>query len=114
MKTSLPLKIFLGAALVFGGLYVAMKKQTPPWTGPFIGKRVVIQKETDPSLSTSWVFADVDDFKKMFMLQKGDECFVMTEPEWRWQDAKGGFTLVPVFCPAKGGGWTDQHILDGA
>ena len=114
MKTSFIAKILLGAATASIALYMIMKKPIPPWTGEFIGKRVVIQKATDPSLSTSWVFADLADFKRMFVLEKGDECFVLTAPEWRWQDAKGGLSLVPVFCPAKGGGWTDHHILDGA
>ena len=113
MKTSFIINVLLGAALASIVLYI-MGKQTPPWTGPFIGKRVVIQKETDPSFSTSWVFVDVVGFQKMFQLQKGDECFVLTAPDWRWQDAKGGLAFVPVFCPGKGAGWTDHHVLDGA
>lgn len=114
MKTSRVGKILIGAALAFIAAYITMREQIPPWTGPFIGKRVVIQRETDPSHSTSWVFANVVDLQKMFALQKGDECFVLTAPEWRWHDEKGGLSLVPVFCPAKGAGWTDHHIVDGA
>lgn len=113
MKTAFIVKFLAGAALAFIAVFITMKEQTQPWTGPFIGKRVVIQRETDPSLSTSLVFADVVDFQKIFVLQKGDECFVLTAPEWRWHDEKGGLSLVPVFCPAKGARWTDHHILDG-
>lgn len=112
MKSSFLLKALLVAAVLACITLYIMGKQTPPWTGQFIGKRVVIQQDMDPSLSTSWIFADVVDFKKAFQLNKGDECFVLTAPEWRWQDAKGGLFLVPVFCPGKGAGWGDHHILD--
>lgn len=112
MKSSSLLKgLLVAAVLACIALYIK-EKQTPPWTGPFIGKRVVIQQDMDPSLSTSWIFADAVDFKKAFQLNKGDECFVLTAPEWRRQDAKGGLVLVPVFCPGKGAGWGDHHILD--
>lgn len=114
MKTSSIVTALLGAALASIAIYITMGKYTPPWTGPFVGKRVVIQKEIDPSLSSSWVFVDLVDFQKSFQLQKGDECIVLIAPAWKWEDPKGGFSLVPVFCPAKGAGWTDNHILDGA
>ena len=113
MKTSFFIKALLVAAVLACIALYIMGKQTPPWTGPFVGKRVVVLKDTDPSLSTSWVFADVVDFQKAFQLNKGDECFVLTAPEWRWEDAKGGLSLLPVFCPSKGAGWVDQHNLDG-
>lgn len=113
MKTTIIIKTLLGVAVLTGITLYVMGKKNPPWTGPFIGQRVVIQKDTDPSLSTSWIYADVVNFQKVFQLNKGDECFVLSAPEWRWQDAKGGLTLLPVFCPSKGGGWGDHHLLDG-
>lgn len=112
MKSSFLLKILLVAAILACIALYIMGKQTPPWTGPFVGKRIVIQQDMAPSLSTSWIFADVVNFQKAFQLNKGDECFVLTAPEWRWQDAKGGFFLMPVFCLGKGAGWGDHHILD--
>lgn len=113
MKTTIIIKTLLGVAVLAGITLYVMGKKNPPWTGPFIGQRVVIQRDTDPSLSTSWIYADVVNFQKVFQLNKGDECFVLTAPEWRWQDAKGGLTLLPVFCSSKGGGWGDHHLLDG-
>ncbi len=114
MKPRLFIKTIL-VALVSGAIFLyVMGTPIPPWIGPFPGKRVVIQQDTDPSLSTSWVFVDLIHFQKLFQLKKGDECLVLTGPEWRWNDAKGGLSFVPVFCPGKGAGWGDPHVLNGA
>ncbi|HYD60923.1 MAG TPA: hypothetical protein VEC35_11240 [Noviherbaspirillum sp.] len=111
------IRIFIKAllvALVSGSIFLyIMRTPTPPWMGPFTGKRVVIQKDIDPTLTASWVFADLVNFQKSFQLTKGDDCFVLTAPEWRWKDAKAGLSFVPVFCPGKGAGWSDPQLLDG-
>lgn len=112
MKTPFITKALLAIAVLVGAYLYVMGKQTPRWTGPFTGERVVIKSAPDPSLTMAWVYADLIDFKKAFLLEKDDDCFVLTSPEWKWEDAKDpSFTLVPIFCPKKGAGWGDPHIL---
>ncbi len=73
---------------------------------------IVIKEDLDSSLSSSWVYTEIEKFQKSFTLKKGDECYVLTAPEWKWEDAKdGAFTLVPIFCPRKGAGWADPSVL---
>ena len=80
---------------------------TPKYIGEFKWVRVVVA--SDPSKSRgveTKVFGSVDKLHEIFSLSVGDECFYLTGEEWIWRDKKDpGFSLVPVFCPMKGGGW---------
>lgn len=107
-----PLTAFLFVIAVFGFAYFYIESNDgPPWIGPFTGERIAIKSIPDNRSTPPRVFADLKNPKELFLLEKGDECFVMTSPEWQWTAPKDGFTFVPIFCPRKGAGWVDHDIL---
>lgn len=114
MKTSLITKIFLAITSIGCLCFYMEAHKTPPWTGSFAGVRVAIKTDPDPRFpEASLVYADVENFKELFRLEKGDECFALTSPGWKWEDIKDpSFAFVAVFCPRKGAGWADPYLLE--
>lgn len=78
----------------------------PKYQGAFNWTRVIIEHNEDLDWTNSSVFKSIEKMDKIFSLQMGDECFYLNDEEWIWHDKKDPvLTLVPIFCPKKGGGW---------
>lgn len=79
---------------------------TPKYTGDFKWVRVVVGNLGRAQGAETKVFGSLDTLREIFSLRAGDECFYLTGEEWVWRDKKDpAFSLVPIFCPTKGGGW---------
>jgi hypothetical protein len=97
--------LIIAAVVVVGGL-VFFRSSPPSYQGPFNWTRVVVPAHGTSEGTEYEVFESIKQFKKLFSLEPGDECFYLTGEEWTWRDTKDvGFSLVPIFCPKKGGGW---------
>lgn len=105
MKKILFILLLLVAA-IFGGV-VMIFSSTPKYIGEFKWIRVVVVGDPRKSQGVETkVFGSIDKLHEIFSLSAGDECFYLTGEEWVWRDKKDpAFSLVPIFCPTKGGGW---------
>ena len=57
------------------------------------------------------VYRAVDDQTVSFSLKAGDDCLFVDDAESPGRDGHTGTALVPVFCPARGAGWTSLSLL---
>ena len=100
--------LFIFATMLSGGLISF--SSSPRYEGPFNWNRVVIGQNANLGGTDSKVFESIEMMKTIFSLQAGDECFYLNSKEWIWRDQKDPFfSLVPIFCPKKGGGWAMPH-----
>lgn len=91
--------------LIFAGLY-GVRFRSPTYVGEFKWVRVVVGDRVESQGVESKVFHSIEKPSEIFSLNAGDECFYLSGEEWVWRDKKDpAFSLAPVFCPKKGGGW---------
>ena len=57
------------------------------------------------------VYRAVDDHTVSFSLKAGDDCVFVDDAKSSGRDGHTGTALVPVFCPARGAGWTSLSLL---
>ena len=57
------------------------------------------------------VYRAVDDHTVSFSLKAGDDCVFVDDAKSSSRDGHTGTALVPVFCPARGAGWTSLSLL---
>ena len=57
------------------------------------------------------VYRAVDDRTVSFSLKAGDDCVYIDNADSVSRAGNAGTALVPVFCPARGAGWTSLNLL---
>ena len=57
------------------------------------------------------VYRAVDDHTVSFSLKAGDDCVYVDDAKSVSREGNTGTALVPVFCPARGAGWTSLSLL---
>lgn len=77
--------------------------------GASAARHVVIP--TDAKESDYVVYRAVNDHSVFFSLKAGDDCVYVDDADNVSRDGTTGGPLVPVFCPARGAGWTSLSLL---
>jgi hypothetical protein len=102
------IKFSFVCVLLIIGIFVACSifNAPPVYNGKFEWRKIIVHADI-AEYTSGKVFESVnEDFKVIFKLEKGDECYFLHDENWVWRDKKDPFfMLLPIFCPKKGGGW---------
>ena len=99
----------VGIAILLVCIEVSWKTQSTRETGAAAARHVVISN--DARAPDYVVYRAVDDHTVSFSLKAGDDCVYVDDAKSVSRDGNTGTALVPVFCPARGAGWTSLSLL---
>lgn len=97
----------VGIAILLVCVEAGWKTQSTKETGA--ARHVVIPN--DAKAPDYVVYRAVDDHTVSFSLKAGDDCVYVDDTKSASRDGHAGTALVPVFCPARGAGWTSLSLL---
>jgi hypothetical protein len=100
--------VVVGFAILLVCIEASWKTQSTKVTGA-AARHVVISN--DASASDYVVYRAVDDHTLSFSLKAGDDCVYIDDADSVSRDGDTGTAFVPVFCPARGAGWTSLSLL---
>jgi hypothetical protein len=98
----------VGIAILLVCIEASWKTQSTKETGA-AARHVVISN--DARAPDYVVYRAVDDHTVSFSLKAGDDCVYVDDAKSVSRDTDSGTALVPVFCPARGAGWTSLSLL---
>jgi hypothetical protein len=98
----------VGIAILLVCIEASWKSQLTQETGA-AARHVVIPN--DARAPDYVVYRAVDDHTVSFSLKAGDDCVYVDDTKSVSRDGSTGTALVPVFCPARGAGWTSLSLL---
>ena len=99
----------VGIAILLVCIEAGWKTQSTKETGAAAARHVVIPN--DAKAPDYVVYRAVDDHTVSFSLKAGDDCLFVDDAKSSSRDGHTGTALVPVFCPARGAGWTSLSLL---
>ena len=97
----------VGIAILLVCIEASWKTQSTKETGA--ARHVVIPN--DARAPDYVVYRTVDDRTVSFSLKAGDDCVYVDDAKSVSREGNTGTALVPVFCPARGAGWTSLSLL---
>ncbi|CAN7757118.1 hypothetical protein [Caballeronia sp. dw_19] len=99
----------VGIAIFLVCVEASWKTQSTRETSFAAARHVVISN--DARAPDYAVYRAADDRTVSFSLKAGDDCTYIDDADSVSQDGNTGSVLVPVFCPARGAGWTSLSLL---
>jgi hypothetical protein len=99
----------VGIAILLVCIEASWKTQSTKETGAAAARHVVIPN--DASAPDYVVYRAVGDHTVSFSLKAGDDCVYIDDSEGVSRDGNSATALVPVFCSARGAGWTSLSLL---
>jgi hypothetical protein len=99
----------VGIAILLVCIEASWKTESTKETSAAAARHVVIPN--DARGPDYVVYRAVDDRTVSFSLKAGDDCVYIDDADSVSRDGNTGTALVPVFCPARGAGWTSLSLL---
>ena len=99
----------VGIAILLVCVEASWKTQSTKESVAAAARHVVIPN--DARAPDYVVYRAVDDRTVSFSLKAGDDCVYIDNADSVSRAGNAGTALVPVFCPARGAGWTSLNLL---